>query len=275
MKMKNVVLGLVLVGSLTMVGCDDVKDTGDALDKQPTKKVEENVDNHKDVEKPISKEEAEKLIRDLYKKYGVEDIELSEHGDGDGITDDGKFYMFSEGYTPYAPSAATIIKVDMMTKELWHVRGVELTEIKEDEPLEDYLKSLYGDKKTEDTKKKEESKKSNTKKEEKGQCYDCGEYYPVSQMEFNGRSYHCGCVACEVCGTRMKKKDVNYVDGFAMCSPCKKWHNEEMQQYEKEEQESSEIVQYCDNCGKGLTSSEVNGIQSSVYCDDCYHSLGY
>ena len=29
--------------------------------------------------------------------------------------------------------------------------------------------------------------------EEMGQCYDCGEFKPVSEMTFNGRSYHCGC----------------------------------------------------------------------------------
>jgi hypothetical protein len=26
-------------------------------------------------------------------------------------------------------------------------------------------------------------------------CYDCGQYYPPEEMEFNGRSYHCGCVS--------------------------------------------------------------------------------
>lgn len=262
MKIKNLLLGLMVSGSLIMVGCDEVKDKSDATYKQATKKVEEKVDTNEEDKNPISKGNAEELIRDMYKKYGVDTIELSEHGDG--VTDDGKFYMFSEGYTTYAPDAATIIKVDMKTKELWHVRGMELTKIKEEEPLEDYLKSIYREKKSKDV-----------NKEEMGQCYDCAEYYPVSQMEFNGRSYHCGCVACEVCGTRMKKKDVNYVDGFAMCDPCKKWHNEEMEQYEKEEEGSLEIVESCDNCGKGLTESEVHGIQASVYCGDCWNELGY
>ena len=32
-----------------------------------------------------------------------------------------------------------------------------------------------------------------TNEEEMGQCYDCGEFKPVSEMTFNGRSYHCGC----------------------------------------------------------------------------------
>lgn len=32
-----------------------------------------------------------------------------------------------------------------------------------------------------------------TNEEEMGQCYDCGEFKPVSEMTFNDRSYHCGC----------------------------------------------------------------------------------
>ena len=35
---------------------------------------------------------------------------------------------------------------------------------------------------------------SNTSNEEMGQCYDCGEFKPISEMTFNGRSYHCGCL---------------------------------------------------------------------------------
>ena len=34
---------------------------------------------------------------------------------------------------------------------------------------------------------------STSNEEEMGQCYDCGEFKPVSEMTFNGRSYHCGC----------------------------------------------------------------------------------
>ena len=34
----------------------------------------------------------------------------------------------------------------------------------------------------------------NTSNEEMGQCYDCGEFKPISEMTFNGRSYHCGCL---------------------------------------------------------------------------------
>lgn len=34
----------------------------------------------------------------------------------------------------------------------------------------------------------------NKSNEEIGQCYDCGEFKPISEMTFNGRSYHCGCL---------------------------------------------------------------------------------
>lgn len=34
----------------------------------------------------------------------------------------------------------------------------------------------------------------NTSNEEMGQCYDCGEFKPVFEMTFDGRSYHCGCL---------------------------------------------------------------------------------
>ena len=60
--------------------------------------------------------------------------------------------------------------------------------------------------------KKKETKQQEEKKEEKkycdwcedyadhntdehvAQCYDCGEYKKAKDMEFNGRSFHCGCV---------------------------------------------------------------------------------
>lgn len=50
-----------------------------------------------------------------------------------------------------------------------------------------------------------------TYKEKNGQCYDCGEYYPISNMTFNGRSYHCGCaetlIICEYCGEEGHTED--------------------------------------------------------------------
>lgn len=60
------------------------------------------------------------------------------------------------------------------------------------------------DEKKEETKKEGSTEKVNkekVKEEETGQCYDCGEYYPVKNMTFNGRSYHCGCVEKRIiCG---------------------------------------------------------------------------
>lgn len=72
----------------------------------------------------------------------------------------------------------------------------------------------------------------NTKNEIKtGQCYDCGEYYPVTTMKSNGRSYHCGCYAgqCENCGSSVfyegytiadEKFRVHQSNGYNLCSEC-------------------------------------------------------
>ena len=46
----------------------------------------------------------------------------------------------------------------------------------------------------------------NCNKEEKGQCYDCGEYYPIKDMYFNGRSYHCGCRAANEYSTETQEE---------------------------------------------------------------------
>lgn len=41
MKLRSLVAGLILMGSLTMVGCDDVQDTGSAMEENNTKVEEE------------------------------------------------------------------------------------------------------------------------------------------------------------------------------------------------------------------------------------------
>lgn len=264
MEMKNMIMGLMIIGSLTIVGCDGVEDTNDSIDNQHTKKVEKKLEEVK----LLTVEEAEKLVKDLYKKYGKEDINLVRF-ENDGFSHDGKYCMFQEGNNPYVPEADVVIKVDRTTKEMWSVPRVELTEIKDDQPLEEFLKEIYRDKN------KNENKKTSNKKVEKGQCYDCGEYYPVSQMTFNGRSYHCGCVACEVCGTRMAKSDVNYVDGFAMCKPCKAWHIEEKEQWEEEqklEEEQENFSFNCDICGESIPPGEEYGQQATVYCINCWNN---
>ena len=63
-----------------------------------------------------------------------------------------------------------------------------------------------------------------------GQCYDCGEYYPIKNMTFNGRSYHCGCVTeepvektivCPNCGVSMSHDEaIEYQDGIEYCYDC-------------------------------------------------------
>ena len=43
---------------------------------------------------------------------------------------------------------------------------------------------------------KEQPKQENETKVDQpgtGQCYDCGEWYSLDQLSYNGRSYHCGC----------------------------------------------------------------------------------
>lgn len=72
--------------------------------------------------------------------------------------------------------------------------------------------------------------------QEIGQCYDCGEYKPVDQMTFNGRSYHCGCLVgnCEACGTSVFKGQDKYSNGFLLCSACYQQEQDEMKQYEAE-----------------------------------------
>ena len=178
MKMKNLVLGLMVAGSLTMVGCDDVKDTSDALDNQPTKKVEEKVEN----------------------------------------------------------------------KEVETEKETETKEVKEE--------------------------KAEPKKEEKGQCYDCGEYFPVKDMSFNGRSYHCGCVACEACGTRMhskKEMKTSLYTGGTICKDCYVMEQNE-KQYESEEEttEPEVMVPMCERCGERPADYVESGL-----CNQCVESTGY
>lgn len=275
MKIKSLAIGLMLVGSLTMVGCEDIKDTGDVIDKENTK-VEE-VGGEED--KQLTLEEAEKLVKDLYKKYGVEK-EVIPNGNNNGITEDGQYYMFIVGHDVWAPEVDELVKVNINTGEMIYVPKSSGSEVKPERPLEDVLKERYADTKKED--KKEEKATS----VEKGQCYDCGEYYPVSQMTFNGRSYHCGCVACELCGERMPKDKVRYVDGTPMCKACEDWHNEENAQWEKEqEQETSNgnddfDAPVCLDCGvnesyyaeSGLCKQCAQNYSRCSVCGDMTHN---
>lgn len=63
----------------------------------------------------------------------------------------------------------------------------------------------------------------NTSNEEIGQCYDCGEFKPISEMTFNGRSYHCGCLENMLTVEEGYNALVNYVKstyGDAMECQC-------------------------------------------------------
>ena len=102
---------------------------------------------------------------------------------------------------------------------------------------EDYSKKEAPKKETSKKEsKKETTKKETTKKETpkttKGQCYDCGNYYPVSKMSYDGSRYHCGCLVgnCENCGTSIFKKDADVPDKYKVvyykdCKFCKECYN--------------------------------------------------
>ena len=182
MKLRKLVAGLMVMGSLAMVGCDDVKDTGAAMEES----------NKPKVEKKVEKKETEK---------------------------------------------------------------------------------------TEDKKDVKEEKKAEPKKEAKGQCYDCGEYFPIKDMTYNGRSYHCGCIACEACGTRMhskKEMNVSPYTSATLCGPCYKMEQEEMEQWEKdgEAMENRNLPEtsapMCSNCGK----RPAVYVESEL-CEECVQSTGY
>ena len=102
---------------------------------------------------------------------------------------------------------------------------------------EDYSKKEAPKKETSKKEsKKEAPKKETTKKETpkttKGQCYDCGNYYPVSKMSYDGSRYHCGCLVgnCENCGTSIFKKNADVPDKYKVvyykdCKFCKECYN--------------------------------------------------
>ena len=72
-----------------------------------------------------------------------------------------------------------------------------------DEKTKKEVKEEKQDKKTVEEKDKKvkekycdwcEAKTDHNTDEHIGQCYDCGEYKPAKDMEFDGRSFHCGCI---------------------------------------------------------------------------------
>lgn len=73
--------------------------------------------------------------------------------------------------------------------------------------------------------------------EHMAQCYDCGEYKKAKDMEFNGRSFHCGCV----------------------------------------DEEPTEELLICPNCGGSYTEDDmIEDTENGVwYCYGCYDEIMY
>ena len=109
---------------------------------------------------------------------------------------------------------------------------------------------------------KAEEKKEETKSEEKyckwcekktdhnsddhiGICYDCGREMKAKDMEYNGRSFHCGCVdqvQCYNCSKSVHLDDTVEVDGYVFCNYC---YNH------------GAATWTCENCGKAVSLGEM------------------
>ena len=144
---------------------------------------------------------------------------------------------------------------------------VEDTEIQSINPqVQEQLNTLNKEQKLDN---KEENKKDNKeekKKEEMGQCYDCGEYKPIKDMTFNGRSYHCGCTnkCCFYCNEEIPYGKEIREDDLYFCNAC---YSEYMN-----DKESEEPILVCPGCDGSYYESDMieetnNGI---MYCSDCY-----
>ena len=112
--------------------------------------------------------------------------------------------------------------------------------------------------------KKDEKKESKDKKESKTAiCYDCGKYYPVDKMTFNGRSYHCGCnnKYCEECKKEIPYgKEITVGDKCYLCRAC----------YNK----SQDKKQYtCGNCSAPINGNEGYKLDGEVLCEGCYNRI--
>ena len=74
----------------------------------------------------------------------------------------------------------------------------------------------------------ESANAGHTTDEHVAQCYDCGELKNVKEMEYNGRSFHCGCVpekellVCPSCGGSFDENDMleETENGIMYCYNC-------------------------------------------------------
>ncbi|MCC3668632.1 hypothetical protein [Terrisporobacter mayombei] len=114
-----------------------------------------------------------------------------------------------------------------------------------------------------ENKDKKESKNKKETETKTAICYDCGKYYPVDKMTFNGRSYHCGCnnKYCEECKKEIAYgKEVTVGDKCYLCRAC----------YNK----SQDKKQYtCGNCSAPINGNEGYKLDGEVLCEGCYNRI--
>lgn len=191
---KSIFLGLVLIGGLGMIGCQSIQDEDEVKELEKVKiEVPVNKDEKEDEEtKQLSLEEARDIGQNWVRKNVGSDCDIQ--------------------YEKFTQSE------DKLVADVYQVGEIKLGFIEVDR---------YTGKVTYN----EINKENESKEENIGQCYDCGEYYPVSKMTFNGRSYHCGCYAgqCENCGSSVfyegytiadEKFRIHQSNGYSLCSEC-------------------------------------------------------
>lgn len=103
------------------------------------------------------------------------------------------------------------------------------------------------------------------------QCYDCGEYKPIKDMIFNGRSYYCGCANeyCEECKQEIPYGEENYVcDEVYLCDAC--YTNYLNEQYQQEQEQNNQVS--CEGCGRMMDANEAYNSDGYNYCEDCYNN---
>ena len=139
------------------------------------------------------------------------------------------------------------------------------------EPVEQ--KQQLEETKTDNKEEVKEEKKEEVK-EEMAQCYDCGQYKPIKDMAFNGRSYHCGCVdeepteelwVCPGCDGSYPESEMieDTENGVYLCNDCYNAYMNEI--------ESANQVQ-CDNCGESVHIDDIVEVDGYRFCFYCYNA---
>lgn len=109
-----------------------------------------------------------------------------------------------------------------------------------------------------------EKEEKETKKETKtAVCYDCAKTFPVDQMTFNGRSYHCGCSNeyCEECKKEIPYgEEVTVGDNCYLCKSCYK-------NYE------SEKTYQCEYCATKIKENQGYKLDGQLLCEGCYNRI--